>query len=183
MCRDTNKSGPGLVTILGLAAAAAVVIAVVHVILVVIDAVMTVLPFLTVAIATGLGLLLIFRVARFVRLPRAAKRNYPAAIRARIRWRYITSNLGLARPDPHQTIVDRRAIGPHLTSAERIRKTRRKVRHLRARIRPTGHGIQITVKTIPGTGRPEFEQQAAHLANYWRCAAGVASPSRSRAGC
>ena len=41
-------------------------------------------------------------VWRFARLPRQAKRNYPAALWARWRWRWLTHNLGLTYEDKHR---------------------------------------------------------------------------------
>ena len=44
----------------------------------------------------------IWAVWRFARLPRQAKRNYPAALWARWRWRWLTHNLGLTYEDKHR---------------------------------------------------------------------------------
>jgi S-DNA-T family DNA segregation ATPase FtsK/SpoIIIE len=72
----------------------------------------------------------------------------PAAIWARITWKWLAANLGAAYPDRHH---------------------RGKVRSPRARIWPDGHGIVAKVKPIPGVGRAEFERNAVHIANAWRC--------------
>jgi S-DNA-T family DNA segregation ATPase FtsK/SpoIIIE len=75
-------------------------------------------------------------------------RHLPAAIWARVTWKWLAANLGAAYPDKHH---------------------RGKVRYPRARIRPDGHGIVARVKPIPGVGRAEFERNAVHIANSWRC--------------
>ena len=49
------------------------------------------------------------------------------------------------------------------------------------RIRPTVSGFEAKVKTLPGVGRREFEKQAEHLANVWRCErVSVAQPKPGR---
>ena len=104
-------------------------------------------------------LVVVVSVARFAIAPAAVKRNYPAAWWARIRWRWLARNLGLARKDIHQ--LDKR---------QRKDDGRpQKVRHLRARFRPTSHGVTATIRTTPGSGRAEVEAAADHLANAWRC--------------
>jgi S-DNA-T family DNA segregation ATPase FtsK/SpoIIIE len=72
----------------------------------------------------------------------------PAAIWARITWKWLAANLGASYADRH-------------------RKGR--VRCPRARIWPDAHGIVARVKPIPGVGRAEFEKHAVHIANAWRC--------------
>ena len=44
----------------------------------------------------------IWAVWRFARLPRQAKRHYPAALWHRWRWRWLTTNLGLTYEDRHR---------------------------------------------------------------------------------
>jgi S-DNA-T family DNA segregation ATPase FtsK/SpoIIIE len=75
-------------------------------------------------------------------------RYLPAALWARVTWKWLAANLGAAYADRH-------------------RKGR--VRSPRARIWPDGHGIVARVKPIPGVGRAEFERNAVHIANAWRC--------------
>ena len=109
------------------------------------------------AVLGVVGLVLVVAVVRFLIAPVAVKANYPAAIWARIRWRSHARNLALARRDIHvQDKGKRPTIRPP-------------VQHLRARFKPTTHGLALSVRTIPGTGRAEFEAAADHLANAWRC--------------
>jgi S-DNA-T family DNA segregation ATPase FtsK/SpoIIIE len=79
---------------------------------------------------------------------RGRLRYLPAAIWARVTWKWLAANLGAAYADKHH---------------------RGKVRYPRARIRPDGHGIVARVKPIPGVGRAEFEKNAVHIANSWKC--------------
>jgi S-DNA-T family DNA segregation ATPase FtsK/SpoIIIE len=95
---------------------------------------------------------------RFARATPAARRNYPRAWWARLRWRWLCRNLGLSKVDMHQR--DKSAAGV---------PGKPKIRHPRVRIRPDHYGLVARVKTIPGTGRSEFEKAAPHLANHWRC--------------
>lgn len=105
---------------------------------------------------------------KFVRLPRAAKRHYPAAIRHRLRWRWLAHNLNLSYEDKHR----RGRLGlPFGTSVRLVDNsiTRVKVRFPRARFRADAYGIRATARTIPGVGRAEVEAQAVHIANAWGC--------------
>jgi DNA segregation ATPase FtsK/SpoIIIE, S-DNA-T family len=105
----------------------------------------------------------------FARAPREVKRNYPLAWKARIRWSWLTKSLGLVLADKHQTVIDRKVIGPRLVSGERVKKQKHRTRTPGVRIRPTAHGIEVRVKAIPTVGREQIEKAAPHLANYWRC--------------
>lgn len=100
----------------------------------------------------------------FAGLPAAAKRNYPAALWARLRWRYLVRNLGLALVDQHA-----RDDG------------KRKIRHPRARIRPDAYGFVARVRTVPGVDRQAFEDAAGHIANAHRAArVSVSQPAPGR---
>jgi S-DNA-T family DNA segregation ATPase FtsK/SpoIIIE len=77
----------------------------------------------------------------------ATLRHLPRAAWAAARWHHLTRNLGLAYPDKH---------------------VQGKVRRPRAVIRPAAHGIVARVRTVPGTGRAEFDQAAEHISNAWR---------------
>lgn len=90
---------------------------------------------------------------------RNSARHLPAAAAARIRWRHLTRNTGLAKPDAHRADQIRRG-----------RQVKPKVLHLRARIRPTADGIRATVRTIAGTSRAEVDEAAEHIRNQWKCA-------------
>lgn len=85
-------------------------------------------------------------------------RHIPAAAVARLSWRHLTRNTGLARPDAHRADQIRRG-----------RQVKPKVINLRARIRPTADGIRATVRTIPGTSRAEIDDAAEHIRNQWKC--------------
>jgi S-DNA-T family DNA segregation ATPase FtsK/SpoIIIE len=108
-------------------------------------------------------------VWKFARLAPAAKRNYPAALWARFRLRWLTRNLGLSYIDQHRKAA-RRPV-PFGTSVKvRPGESHQAVmRFPRARIRADAYGLVATVKTIPKTGRAEFEKNAEHIANAWRC--------------
>ena len=74
-------------------------------------------------------------------------RHVPRAVWAAARWHHLTRNLVLAYPDKHR---------------------QGKVRRPRAVVLPTAHGVVARVRTVPGSGRAEFDQAAGHLADYWR---------------
>lgn len=110
----------------------------------------------------------IWAVWRFARLAPAAKRNYPAALWARWRWRWLTHNLGLSYEDKHK----RRRLLQFLGTAVRVDGVQLgpvKLRHPRARIRADAFGLVAVVKTVPRVGRRDFEKHAEHIANAWRC--------------
>lgn len=109
-------------------------------------------------------------VVRFARLAPAAKRHYPAALWARLRWRWLARNLGLAHHDPHR----RRTLRPRVGTAVKVRITGNTdyatLRFPRARFRPDEFGIVAKVRTVPrSASRKEFEAVADHIADAWRC--------------
>ena len=110
-----------------------------------------------------------YRIACFARAPAAMKRNYPLAWKARSRWKWLTKACGLVLADGHQTVIERKVIGPRLVSGERVKKPRQKTRTAGVKIRPTIHGIEARVKTVPTVSREQFEKQSQHIADYWRC--------------
>lgn len=117
------------------------------------------------------GLVLVARPAwavwKFCRLDRAAKRNYLPALWARFRWRWLAHNLGLAYEDKH-----RRARPGQLPIGTSVRVDNlgpARLRFPRARIRPDAYGMVATLKTVPKVGRADFEKNADHIANAWRC--------------
>ena len=86
--------------------------------------------------------------------------HLPRALWAAVRWHHLARNLGLAAPDRHQQGV---------------------IRHPRAKIHPTQHGVTARVRTVPGTGRAEMEAAAEHIANSWRCSrVSVSQPKPGR---
>jgi hypothetical protein len=114
---------------------------------------------------------------RFARLPRAAKKNYPAACWHRLRWRALARRLDLARPDPH-----RGGVAIPATSSATIRDSgRRRLLYPRAHFTAHRYGLRIRLRTIPGVGREQVEAQAEHLANAlgaWRVSITQPKPRR-----
>jgi DNA segregation ATPase FtsK/SpoIIIE, S-DNA-T family len=84
---------------------------------------------------------------RLVRPPRWL-RHVPRAAWAAARWHHLSANLHLAYGDRHK---------------------RGKTRRPRAIVLPSRHGIVAWVRTVPGSGRAEFDQAAEHIADSWRC--------------
>ena len=74
-------------------------------------------------------------------------RHVPRAAWAALRWHHLTRNLTLAYPD---------------------RQVKGKVRRPRAVVLPSRHGVVAHVRTVPGSGRKEFDGDAEHIADYWR---------------
>jgi S-DNA-T family DNA segregation ATPase FtsK/SpoIIIE len=109
-------------------------------------------------------------VTRFAVAPRAAKLNYWRMIRCAARWHWLTRNVGIAYPDPHdQRKVHRSAIGPTLAPHTRIERPKAKVRYPRANFRADEYGIIARVRTTPKAGRIEFEKASQHIADAWEC--------------
>ena len=113
-----------------------------------------------IAVPAAAVLALAFASVRFARATPAARRNYPRAWLARLRWRWLMRNLGLAKVDQHAR--DKAA-----ASAGKGRRP--PIHHPRVRIRATHHGLVASVKTVPGSGRAEFEKAAGHIADEWGC--------------
>lgn len=119
----------------------------------------------TVAVITGLVVIIATR-------PRAVRRNIPAAIWARVRWRWLMRNLSLSWQDRH--VRDKRRRSAFLPGARHLPSPvtdvgRHRVQHPRVRVRPDAYGIVARVRCIPGSGRKEFEFVAPHIADSWRC--------------
>lgn len=114
---------------------------------------------------------LLWVAVRFFLLPRAAWPHYLPALWARLRWRWLTHNLGLTYRDRHMRGRVGLPIGTAVKAKARPDNSIGPVtlRHPRARIRPDEFGLVATVKTVPGVARKDFEQQAEHIANAWRC--------------
>ena len=96
-------------------------------------------------------------IVRFARCPVAAKRHYPAMIRARLRWKHLARQLGFARLE----VVNR--------SGDPMLDARPVMRHPRAKFRADAYGWHARVKTVPKVGRGQLEQASDHVANSWRC--------------
>lgn len=126
---------------------------------------------LLLASAIAVGLRLLFALVRFTRSTRAAKRNYPCALWARIRWRWLARNCGLAYEDKHRRgHLLRNPLGSSVTVDRRGQVHEIRVRYPRVRkVRVDEHGWSLTVKTVPGVGRKQAEDQAEHIANAWGC--------------
>jgi hypothetical protein len=113
-----------------------------------------------VGIPAAIVTLLAIAAARFAWMPPAAKRNYPAAVWARFRWRWLCRSLGLAWIDEHSKAVKPIPVGTSVTVRRRGRE-RQRLRYPRAHFKADAYGLVASVKTIPRVGRTEFEKQAA----------------------
>ena len=121
-------------------------------------------------------------VVRFVRLTPAARRHWLPARWHRLRWRWLSRNLGLAYVDQHRQLA--RPVVPFGTSVK-IRPVDMaapaRLRFPRARFRPDEYGFTARVKTVPRVGRAEVEKAAPYLADAWRCVrVSVAQPKPGR---
>ena len=114
---------------------------------------------------------LLFGVYRFARLPRAAKRNYPAAVWARLRWRWLTRNLNLAYLDQHRRVSKRPSVpfGTSVRVKAPVPGGPARLRFPRARFSADEFGIIARVRTVPGVGHEEFDQAADYISDAWRC--------------
>ena len=111
---------------------------------------------------------LVLAAVRFAWLPAAAKRNYPAAVWHRYRWRWLCRNLGLAHEDQHRHAIRPVAFGT-AAPMPADRPARPRLRFPRARFRADEFGLIVRVKPVPKVGRGEFERAAPHIADAWRC--------------
>jgi S-DNA-T family DNA segregation ATPase FtsK/SpoIIIE len=124
----------------------------------------------TVGIPAAIVTRLVIAAVGFARLPRAGKRNYPLALWARFRWRWLTRNLGLSYLDQHRRARPKLTpAGTAATITERPALRRQKLRYPRARFRADEYGILASVRTVPKVGRQQFEDNAQHIADQWRC--------------
>jgi S-DNA-T family DNA segregation ATPase FtsK/SpoIIIE len=118
-------------------------------------------------------------VCRFIRATPATRRNYPAVIRARIRWRWLARNVGLAPVDYRTRHASRGESAPmgrlarawlwHRGPEGQGGQVIGRIHYPPARIHPDDFGLVAEVRTVPGVERKQFEEAAPHLANYWRC--------------
>lgn len=122
--------------------------------------------------AAGVVVRLVVVVVRFARSSRVAKRNYPAAVWARIRWRWLARNAGLAYEDHHRRgRLLRNPFGSSVVVDRRGEVREIRVRYPRVRsMRVDEHGWSLTVKTVPGVGRKQAEDAVEHIGNSWGCA-------------
>lgn len=125
-------------------------------------------PVLALSVIAALALgRLVLTVVRFVKVGPAGRRNWLRARWVAVRWRWLCRNLGLAYLDQH-----RKAVGVSFGTSVKVRSASPKaarLRYPRARFRPDAFGVVAKVHTVPKTGRAEFEDAAAHIANAWRC--------------
>jgi S-DNA-T family DNA segregation ATPase FtsK/SpoIIIE len=113
--------------------------------------------------AAVVGLRLAVAIVRFTMLPRSAYPHYLPARWHRFRWHRLARNLGLAYVDRHLGGLDSRRPP--------------KVVYPRVRFRPDPFGWVVKTRLVPGVSRPEYEKQAEHLANSWRChRVGISQP-------
>ena len=123
---------------------------------------------------------LLYAVARFLLLPAAAKRNYPAALWSRFRWRHLVTNLGLAYLDEHRKTVKPVPFGTSV-SMRYATAGRSRLRFPRASIRPDAYGLVASVKTVPKVGAAEFEAASSWICDSWKCCrVGITQPKPGR---
>lgn len=108
-------------------------------------------------------------VVRFALLSPAGRKNWPRAVWCAFRWRWLARNLDLAYVDKHHKRTFRPRV-PFTTAVHVQPVARHILRYPAAKFRPTDHGLDVTVKTIPKVGRAEVEKSAPYLADAWRCA-------------
>jgi S-DNA-T family DNA segregation ATPase FtsK/SpoIIIE len=113
----------------------------------------------------------VYAVTRFALLPREAKRHYPAALKARLRWRSLTTNLGLTYEDKHRRgLLRQLPVGTVVkVHSSDLDVGVVKLRHPRAKFRADSFGVVARVKTVPKVGRAEVEKHTDSIANAWRC--------------
>jgi S-DNA-T family DNA segregation ATPase FtsK/SpoIIIE len=143
----------------------------------------------------GLLAWFVFGLVRFIRAPRAAKRNYWIKFRVRARWRHLTRSLGLVLISKETVkLSTRKSFGAQLMDgllgvvapvglvvsifqnmglsafddAVGHSTRKRKIKYPRMRIRADEFGVVLRVRTVPGVGREEIEKHAQHLADAWR---------------
>ena len=116
-------------------------------------------------------------VIRFIRMGPAARRNYPAALWAKIRWRWLVP-------------VSAWPTSTSTAAAACAFPARRRSRSLRLAgtgcvTRTPGSALTPTasrdVKTVPKVGRKQLEDNAEHIANSWcavRCQVHQLRPGR-----
>lgn len=112
-----------------------------------------------------------YAIIRFALLPTAAKKNYPAALWARFRWRWLTRNLQLAYLDQHRRATKRPSVpfGTSMKVKSPAAGAPMRLRFPRARFRADPFGIVARVRTVPGVGRAEFDAAADYISDAWRC--------------
>jgi S-DNA-T family DNA segregation ATPase FtsK/SpoIIIE len=119
-------------------------------------------------------------VWRFGRATPATRRHYPVVIWARIRWRWLARNCGLAPADYKTRHAARGEWAPMDPLSRSLLWSRGpeaahgpvtgRVHYPRAKFRADDYGLVATMRTVPGVSRQECEAAVPHLANYWRCA-------------
>lgn len=130
------------------------------------------------------ALVLVARAAwavwRFARLPRQAKRHYPAVLWHRFRWRWLARNAELAYIDQHHPRLLRPRV-PFTTAVQVRPDPHHLMRWPRASFRADEHGWIVTARTVPKVGRAEFDKAAPWLADAWGCCrVSVAQPRPGR---
>lgn len=118
--------------------------------------------------------------ARFAWASPATRRHYPAMVRARIRWRYLARNTGLAPVDYRARNASRGESAPMDPLSRAWLRSREprgaegevvaRIHYPPAKFRADDYGFRVDVRTVPGVSVAEAEKAAPHLANYWRCA-------------
>jgi hypothetical protein len=120
--------------------------------------------------------------------PAAARAHYPGMLKARLRWRWLCRNtvlapVELASKNRAAVESDRgafatwalvRTLGTGLMSLAGLELAARersgRVHYPKiAKIRADAYGWQLTMRTVPRTGRREVERAAPRIADAWRC--------------
>jgi DNA segregation ATPase FtsK/SpoIIIE, S-DNA-T family len=118
------------------------------------------------AVVVGIPVAIVTRLAvavtLFCRLPRAAKRHYPAALWGRLRHRWLMTSLGLSYLDESRRTIRT----SHSASVDARSHTR--LRFPRAHYRADPYGLVVRLKTIPKVSAADIEKNAVYLADAYK---------------
>ena len=120
-----------------------------------------------------------YKITWIIRMGPQARKYLWLSIWAKLSWRYLMRHLSLGYVDPHKR-KSRLPFGPAIGSRVRIETDKTRITTPRVKIRPDSYGIVCKIKTVARTGRQEYEDQAQHLADFWRC--GRVSVSQPKPG-
>ncbi|WP_067833748.1 hypothetical protein [Actinomadura kijaniata] len=130
---------------------------------------------------------------RFIRAPRAAKKNYWLRFRVWARWRKHALALGLVYiRRQSMRITGHKSVGSQMVEGflgavvpvalvasvlqsmgigafdDMIGKQKRKAKYPRIRTWADPYGVVVRMRTVDGIGREEVERHASHLADVWQ---------------
>lgn len=119
-------------------------------------------------------------VVMFTRLPRSAKRHYPAALWYRFRHRWLMTSLGLAYRDEHRRKVRPIPLGTS-TKVDRAGSPRMRLRFPPGSYRADPYGLVIRLKTIPKVSAADIEKNAVYLQDAYKAVrVSITQPKPSR---